>query len=745
MKKIFTLLALLTCFIGAKAVEVVDLEIDYTTVTSDAWNGGWRSDDAAARTEIVPGVGIHFFSEEATANLWDAQFQLPGIASGELDSDAAYTITIKIKGTVAQNIHGYFSGGDLPGDIPVTAEEQTLVFEGCQDNPAAQYFASSGSVLIQCGDYVGEWWISYIKITHEAREQRPVTWQEWLTDDGNSIIPGVETESKWVGDAEFGQWPEWSLEKDGDINANWRGDRAPEICAWSLTMGTNFDDQAEAITTDSPRARPYPSDIEAEEGNESNHVFAVHVTQVDVIDAPEPDANSIQWSNQFWIQSPKSWKTGTKVKIKFRCKAEKAATVSTQIHQKNPSIYLHYVGIGDVSITEEWQEIEKTITFDGSQGGGWSLAFNLTANLQEPNVFYFDDLSWQTMVLDEGLFVAASNTKTGIEYDLDNAAEFGDSEEEGVLEATVGTEGKEDTWVNELMISTVRGEDSAFKGGTIKPTGTIVSGEWIGYTDGSNAKIKLPAAGVWNILIDPNTKEICFTQIEGDQIVVKEPVAIVTNETENVVNATERDWRGKDNDGNPIEQEVGEGQPWDNQFWIAANRDLETDEVTVIKFQYKATKAAKTSTQAHKVGDDGKPCTYLNWEAIGDVNFTEEWQDFEKEFKVPAGDNGMRSIVFNMSEIKEANDYYIKNVQWYVKDATLEAEGKTMENLINETGTDNFWIKVNKGAPEQPTAINGVVVNKTAAPAAIYNIAGQRVSKSYKGIVVKDGKKYLVK
>jgi hypothetical protein len=295
------------------------------------------------------------------------------------------------------------------------------------------------------------------------------------------------------------------------------------------------------------------------------------------------------------------------------------------------------------------------------------------------------------------------------------------------------------------MISTVRGNDKAYKGATIKPTGTIVSGEWIGYTDGSNAKIKLPAAGVWNILIDPNTKEICFTQIEGDQIVVKEPVAIVTNETENVVNATERDWRGKDNDGNPIEEEVGEGQPWDNQFWIAANRDLETDEVTVIKFQYKATKAAKTSTQAHKVGDDGKPCTYLNWEAIGDVNFTEEWQDFEKEFKVPAGDNGMRSIVFNMSEIKEANDYYIKNVQWYVKDATLEAEGKTMENLINETGADNFWIKVNKGAPEQPTAINGVVVKKSAASSAIYNIAGQRVSKSYKGIVVKDGKKYLVK
>ena len=732
MKKLLTLFALMACFLGVKADEVVDVEIDYTTVTSDAWNGGWRSESAAERVSVVPGEGIYFHSEEATDPYYDVQFQLPGVAASSL-SDAAYTITIKIKGNVEQDIRGFFSGSDNPGNIPVTKDEQTLTFTGCMNNPDAQYFANSGAVLIQCGDYVGDWTISYIKITHEERgNQRPVTWQEWLTDDGNSIIPGVETESKWVGDAEFGQWPEWSLEKDGDINANWRGDRAPEICAWSLTMGTNFDDQAEAITTDSPRARPYPSDIEAEEGNESNHVFAVHVTQVDVIDAPEPDANSIQWSNQFWIQSPKSWKTGTKVKIKFRCKAEKAATVSTQIHQKNPSIYLHYVGIGDVSITEEWQEIEKTITFDGSQGGGWSLAFNLTANLQEPNVFYFDDLSWQTMVLDEGLFVASSNTKTGIEYDLDNAAEFGDSEEEGVLEATVGTEGKEDTWVNELMISTVRGEDSAFKGGTIKPTGTIVSGEWIGYTDGSNAKIKLPAAGVWNILIDPNTKEICFTKIEGEEDQL--PIEIIPNPTEVVVNAVERDDLA-DTDTEVREEEGGAGQTWDNQFFIKANRALAAGEATVIEFDYVATKEARSTTQCQ-----GEPGQYMHWNAIGDVNFTTEEQHFTKSFTVPAEADGMLSLSFDMAVIKDACDYTIKNVVWKLEDGT--------ESLINMEGSENFYVKIGAGtAPYQydATAINGVVVKKSAASSAIYNIAGQRVSKSYKGIVVKDGKKYLVK
>ena len=121
------------------------------------------------------------------------------------------------------------------------------------------------------------------------------------------------------------------------------------------------------------------------------------------------------------------------------------------------------------------------------------------------------------------------------------------------------------------------------------------------------------------------------------------------------------------------------------------------------------------------------------------MNFTEEWQDFEGKLTVAAEANGMKSIAFNLSEIKDANDYYIKDVVWKTEDGT--------ESLINMTGSENFYFKVLGGDIQQfdPTAINGVVVNKNTGSAAIYNIAGQRVSKSYKGIVVKEGKKYLVK
>ena len=725
MKKLLTLFALMACFLGVKADEVVDVEIDYTTVTSDSWNGGWRSDDAATRVSVVPGEGICFHSEEATANFYDVQFQLPGVPS--LDSDASYTITIKIKGNVEQNIRGYFSGSDKPGDIPVTKDEQTLTFTGCMNNPDAQYFANSGAVLIQCGDYVGDWTISYIKISHEERgNQRPVTWQEWLTNDGKAIIPNVATESIWMGNAET-PWPDWANEVTDGININWRTDRAPEICAWSLTMGRNFDDQAGDISTDSPRARPYPTDIEPEEGNESNHVFAVHVDQIDIIDT---DA-SVDWSNQFWIECTQGWKDGQSVRIKFKYKAQHACKAGTQWHQKNPSIYNNWNAAGDVEFTTEWKEFDKTLTVHTENDPyAWGLAFNLCSdatNGREPNVFYFDDLSWETMVLDEGFFVASSNTANGIEYDLDNAIEFQPSDEDGVLVATVGKAGNKDSWVNEIMISTVRGHDASFKSATLKPSGSYIGEDnWGDYTEGSNAKIKLPAAGVWTIYLAIEDRQINIIQEEGDEYEIKEPIEINPNPSELVINALERMPTSS-------EEEGGEGQPWDNQFWVVANRVVDAGEETVVEFDYVASKEAKSTTQSHAAPGD------YRGGAIGDINFTTEEQHFSKDFVIPTHEKAdIQSIAFNLAEIKDACEYTFKNFIWRLKDST--------ESLIDQTGAKNFCWKVVGGEITyfETDGISTIVANKKSSTAT-YNLAGQRVAKTYKGIVVKDGKKYIAK
>ena len=688
MKKFFTLLALLTCFLGANAKEIVDAEVDFSKLAdgSEIKFYGWgASESARARLSIANGC-LHFHSEEATDPSWDCQFHPIGGVDAEVG--VVYTLHFKVKGSVAQNVSMLGFGQTPYGQFAITTDwvEGTVDYECTEAN---------GNILMQCGDYVGDWDIAYLKITHEGKEERPVEWIEQLTN----------------GDAEKA----WA---DPEIRFNDQ-EKNFTICAWGKEKGRNMNEN--------DGWDPFPSDIVEDPDKAGNHVFVVHGKTADT----EGDASA--WDNQFWIQAPnaKVFKVGNQFKLHFRYKASEAATTNTQFHHQNPSDYVHWQAVGDVNFTTEWQDFDGIFTVPDAATDAWSIAFNLNPQNKNAVDFYFDDLSVATMKLDEGLFVAASNTATGIEYDYDNAIAFAQSED--LMVATVGTKGKKDTWVNEVMISTVRGNDKAYKGATLKPSGTVVNDPdtWLDYTEASNAKIKLPAAGVWTISIDTEGKQINFVKVEGEED--KEPIAIVTNETVVIVKGQERDFV-KDDD-----HPDATGQPWDNQFWIVANRTLSAGEATVISFKYKASKEAKTSTQCHAA-----PGAYLHWGAIGDVNFTTEWQDFEATFTVPNEANDMQSIAFNMAEIKEACDYEIKDVKWYLKE-DANAEGKTSENLINGTGDANFFVKEGAGTdPRQFSGINGVMVQKSSS-SAIYNLAGQRVSKTYKGIVVKDGKKFLTK
>jgi len=775
MKKLFTLIAFLTCFLGAKAGEViVDKTVDYSTYNGfpfyvmgyvPEWIDGvmtdfganyryatqadldgdgdakWKDGETSEGT-VKNNGGTEYQKVTGAGPYWHQYFIATGIPT---EIGGSYTVKALVKASEACTINvpmqWNWQGGKVETTVDIPASEDfvevTWEYSGID--------ATSCDLIAQPGTSTAiiEW--KSLTVSHEQEEGVVQTWLQMITDNGNAAAP--EGDGKYVGDAEFGAWPAWALELTDGINANWRGNRAGEICAWSLTMGKNFDDQAQAITTDSPRSRPYPSDIEAEAGNESNHVFAVHVDQINPIG---DDAASIAWSNQFWIQSPKTWKAGTKIRVKFRYKADHACNVGTQIHTEHPSIYLFWNAFGDVSFTDQWQEFNKTIDFDSNTGGGASLAFNLTSdetNGRTPNVFYFDDLSWEVLKLDEGLFVASTDTRDGAPaYDVNGAKEFvldPEDEEGKVLYAVVGKQGDESSWVNEVMISTVRGDKSAFNSATVSAKGTVKNADWMGYESKSQAKIKLPAAGVWKIEADTTTAEICFTQIEGEEIIVKELVDVVTNATEVKVNGKEREYTEAEAKAAEIEVPATPGQGWDNQFFILANREIKSGEKVTLKFKYKANKEAKTTTQLH-----GAPGAYIFWNAIGEVNFTEDWVDFEKTWEIPT-DNGnevsFQSIAFNMAEIKEACVYELKDFQWYL---TSDEEGKTTENLIDAEGTKNFYVKEGAGTNPyefgtDPSGIINVKKDAVKADDAIYNLAGQRVSKDYKGIVVKAGKKTL--
>jgi hypothetical protein len=732
MKKIFTLIALFAVALGAKADWVQDYKIEYSSYTGfpfyvmgyvPEWIDGVMTDmgntykcitvDGAEETSDVivkTHNGVEYYRVDNSTSEFHQYFIADGIPT-ELDGSYTVKAMVKASETVTFNVNmgwGWGDGQQASASVTVGTEWAEVEWEysgigGTSCNLVAQPQTAAKI----------EW--QWVTVSHNQQAVRPVTWQEWLTSDGQPVI--VETTAAdiptWMGNAET-PWADPNV-RFNDQENNYL------ICAWSKEKGENMNDDG--------GWDPFPAGIEEIDGN---HVFVCHGREA----TTEGDPSA--WDNQFWIQSPQAWKSGTQVKLHFRYKASKTVTTNTQIHKQNPSDYLIWHAIGDITFTEQWQEFDNTFTFSDDMADGWSIAFNLNPNDKEAIDFYFDDLSWQTMKLDEGLFVASSNAEIGIEYDFDNATEFVYDEDWQAYIATVGTEGDEGSWVNEVMISTVRGNTAAFKGATIKPSGSYIGeDEWGNYTESSLAKIKLPAAGVWQIAVDTENKQINFVKIEGEED--KEPIEINPNETVVVVHGLERDYTSSEQPGD-VEAGIaaGKGQPWDNQFFIIANRPLNAGEVTILEFDYVSSVDAKTTTQCHNM-----PGGYMHWGCIGDVNFSTEEQSFSTTFTIPSEADGMRTIAFNMAEIKEACDYTITNIVWKLEDET--------ESLIDQEGTKNFYVKEGAGTDpyefgteHNPASINGIV-NSNNASSVAYNLNGQRVTKNYKGIVVKNGSKHLAK
>ena len=746
MKKVFTLLALLTCFLGANAQAqweevykvdysnfsgfpfyvmgyvpefdngcMTDFGADYRYATQADLDGDgdakWKDGESSVGTVKNSG-GTEYQKVTGAGPYWHQY-----IIASDVDMviDETYKVVASVKSTAAVNANLQFGNWGSLKEVGVTIPESSE-FQDVEWEVAGCMYNGKGFICIQPGTSTAtiEW--QSLTVYHKKKaNQRP---QVWLEDIEN-------------GDAET-PWGDLADVKFDDQENNFK------VCAWGKErmVNTRVDENGNTAWD------PFPATIEEEEGNPSNHVFVVHAK-------PATSESGYQWDNQFWIQSKHAWKSGTTLKIKFRYKASQNARAETQVHKQNPSDYLIWHAIGDINFTDQWQTFDGKMTIADDMANGWSIAFNLNAEVRDAVDFYFDDLSWQYLKLDEGYFASGINTNTATSYDdLDNAIQFEEGESaDGTpcLVAVVGEKGNPATYVDQLMISTTRGDDAAFKGATLKPEGKVKNDpdDWQAYAASGNAKLDLPGLGVWKIYLDTEYKSIAFEMLEGTAYEEPDPIAIVTNTTATVVNGQERDdlSDGTNQDGTPNvrEEEGGAGETWDNQFFIVANRTLAKGEETVLHFKYKASKDAKTTTQCH-----GEPGAYIHWGAIGDVNFTTDWQEFDMDFTVPNEADGMKSIAFNMAEIKDACVYEITDVRWYLKDA-VNAEGMTYENLINETGDANFYQKEGAGtAPYVPSGISSVE-NDKKVPNAIYNLAGQRVSKDYKGIVIKNGAKYIAK
>ncbi len=151
---------------------------------------------------------------------------------------------------------------------------------------------------------------------------------------------------------------------------------------------------------------------------------------------------------------------------------------------------------------------------------------------------------------------------------------------------------------------------------------------------------------------------------------------------------------------------------WDSQFFIyAKDHQFALGEKYKFTMWIRADKPAAASAQAHNA-----PGEYKHWRIITDgsnVNFTTEWTEFTYEGTVDADLVGVSTIAFNLNDDKTLeNNYYFDNISW------LLLSDDTAVELVTAT--------------RPMTGIR-------------YNLAGQKVDASYKGIVIQDGKKFIVK
>jgi hypothetical protein len=159
------------------------------------------------------------------------------------------------------------------------------------------------------------------------------------------------------------------------------------------------------------------------------------------------------WDTQFWIVFNKAFFSPTKIYVRFKYKADREIGMAAQAHSITPGDYNHWdAGIGSNTFTDEWQEVEATLTVSGEQDqttkGYGSIAFNLTPGSDNPvaadgdATYYFADfeVAVKEVVLAE---FEGLNTFLNGAFELDPTE--ASVNPDGNINFTVRESGKEDS------------------------------------------------------------------------------------------------------------------------------------------------------------------------------------------------------------------------------------------------------------------------------------------------------------
>ena len=133
---------------------------------------------------------------------------------------------------------------------------------------------------------------------------------------------------------------------------------------------------------------------------------------------------------------------------------------------------------------------------------------------------------------------------------------------------------------------------------------------------------------------------------------------------------------------------------WDTQFFVYADRPFAEGDKVWLAFDYRADVANSAESQAHST-----PGGYIHWDAGAALNFTTEWQHFEKTIVInstvsPGGE--FQTFAWNLdvgAPSAPVNKYYFDNIFFAVEESGNTIPQTPEEKKDTLTGAMDRWIK----------------------------------------------------
>ena len=427
-----------------------------------------------------------------------------------------------------------------------------------------------------------------------------------------------------------------------------------------------------------------------------------------VVSTPEAE-EAETWDSQFWINLNRALPEGTILHVEFDYAASDYSWASTQAHGE-PSVYHHWVCLGNVEFAQEWQHFSADIEVSeemakGANGDGIglkSIAFNLNDDKKAVD-YYFDNFGVWAQLPPYDTSVAIFDFNASDHATSSNDSNEGDIVEDETLEVdgvtlTVTPSGG-NTPNRYWMMS--YGPQLRMYGGTMTieaPVGKAIkfvefnSGKWNQgniingfesyepYWEGNSTNVVLDVAGntqfnsilvtvessnsntttyqeiVWSdIVINGNIEDNnmeCFYVTEqsvGGPFIVKPTKGVGVNGSRGILVQSSDD---AEND-------------WDTQFFVRLPYQLPAGTPYRFSFDFKADKFAEFCTESH-----AEPSEYIWWEAFCNSIFDTEWQTYKCEGVITSNmstyDNMMQTIAFDLALNREATKFVFDNIKFEI-------------------------------------------------------------------------------